>query len=45
MAALIRLYEFYTVPGLLQTPDYARTRILLSHDVPTRRSIGPWQRG
>jgi transcriptional regulator with XRE-family HTH domain len=31
-AALIRTYEIQFVPGLLQTPEYARAVILLGHD-------------
>ena len=30
-AALIRTYEVQFVPGLLQTPEYARAVVLLGH--------------
>lgn len=33
-ASLIRTYEMQFVPGLLQTPDYARAVIRLAHDDP-----------
>jgi transcriptional regulator with XRE-family HTH domain len=38
-ASLIRTYELQFIPGLLQTPDYARSVIMLGHDGAGRAEI------